>query len=181
VVGPVTNAYGSTVYLFEIAEDHPDAWVAPVIVKANDDAVLGTVLDPRFDLRRAALFDSLSDVKGEAIEALPEALSIVATVKQFEPGSIDIELDQPAPAGSALLVSENYYPGWRATVDGKPANVGRADMTLTGVQLPEGGRRISLRFSSQPYEKGRTTTQVALLIGVVAWLGGVVLGFRRRG
>ncbi len=114
VVGPVRNAYGTTVYLYQMTDENPAAWVAPAIVKATDDEMLATVLDPRFDVRRAALFDTGSTVKAVQLTALPEALPVKARTTRFDPGAIDVELDQPAPAGSALIVSENYYPGWTA-------------------------------------------------------------------
>ena len=40
----------------------------------------------------------------------------------------DISLDKPATAGSALVVSENYFPGWTATADGKAAEVARREL-----------------------------------------------------
>ena len=180
VVGPVRNAYGTMVYLHEITEENPAAWVAPAIVKATDEEMLGTVLDPRFDVRRAALFDTAATVTAVQLQSLPPALPIKARTTRFDPGAIDVELDQPAPNGSALLVSENYYPGWTAMVDGKPANIGRAQMTLIGVELPEGARKIELRFTSKPYETGKTVTLAALLLALAWWAGGAILGKVRR-
>jgi hypothetical protein len=180
VVGPVRNAYGTTVYLFETEEENPAAWVTPVIVKAPDEAVLNTVLDPRFDVRRAALFDTSAAVTGQQIQELPEPLSVRASVTRYDPGAIDVELDQAAPAGSALMVSENFYPGWRATVDGTPATIGRAGMTLIGVELPAGARSISLRFASVPFETGKTITLIALAVSLMAWATGAVLERRRH-
>ena len=181
VVGPVRNAYGTNVSLFEITAHHPAAWVAPAIVKATDEEMLGTVLDPRFDVRRAALFDTAAAVTSVELQTLPSALPINARTTRYDPGAIDVELDQPAPNGSALIVSENYYPGWSATVDGKPANIGRAQMTLIGVELPQGARKIELRFASEPYEKGKTVTLGALLLALAWWAGGAILGKVRRG
>ena len=180
VVGPVRDAYGTNISLFEISAHHPAAWVAPAIVKANDEEMLATVLDPRFDVRRAALFDPAATVTGVQLQTLPSALPINARTTRYDPGAIDVELDQPAPNGSALIVSENYYPGWSATVDGKPANIGRAQMTLIGVELPEGARKIELRFTSKPFEEGKTVTLVALLLAIVWWAGGAILGKVRR-
>ena len=180
VVGPVKNAYGTTVYLHQMVEDHPAAWITPAIVKATDEEVLGTVLDPRFDVRRAALFDTGSTVTAVQLQALPAALPIKARTTRFDPGAIDVELDQPAPNGSALIVSENYYPGWSAMVDGKAANIGRAQMTLIGVELPAGARKIELRFASKPYETGKTVTLAALLLALAWWVGGAILGKVRR-
>ena len=155
--------------------------MAPAIVKATDEEMLGTVLDPRFDVRRAALFDTAAAVTSVELQTLPSALPINARTTRYDPGAIDVELDQPAPNGSALIVSENYYPGWSATVDGKPANIGRAQMTLIGVELPQGARKIELRFASEPYEKGKTVTLGALLLALAWWAGGAILGKVRRG
>jgi hypothetical protein len=180
VVGPVRNAYGTNVYVFQIMDPNPAAWIAPAIVKATDEEMLGTVLDPRFDVRRAALFDTASTVNAVQLQSLPEGLPINVKTTRFDPGAIDVELDQPAPAGSALIVSENYYPGWSATADGKPATIGRADMTLIGVELPAGARKIELRFSSKPYETGKTITLFALMLAIAWWIGGAVYGKVRR-
>lgn len=180
VVGPVRNAYGTTVYLYQMADENPAAWVTPAIVKATDEEMLATVLDPRFDVRRAALFDTGSTVTAVQLTTMPQPTPVKARTTRFDPGAIDVELDQPAPAGSALIVSENYYPGWTATVDGKAANIGRADMTLIGVELPAGARSITLRFTSAPYETGRKITLGALLLAISWWgVAGILGKFRR--
>jgi uncharacterized membrane protein YfhO len=100
-------------------------------------------------------------------------------VTHYEPGKADIELSAPAPQGSALLVSENYYPGWKATVDGRPALTDRADFTLIGIQLPAGARKISLTFDSPEYHTGKTITLAALLAAFVVLAAGVVIERRK--
>ena len=180
LVGPTKDSEGSTLYLFGVPGDNPPAWVAPVIVKAPDDAVLATVLDPRFDPATAALFDTSAQVNAVQVKQLPAPLDLHAAVTRYDPGHITVHLDKPAPAGSALMVSENYYPGWRATVDGKAATIGRADFTLIGVELPAGARDVELTYGSATYERGRAITIVALLVAIVAVIAGVVLERRRQ-
>lgn len=179
VAGPVRNAAGTTVSLYRVPDENPLAWVTPVIVAAPDEAVAATVLDPRFDPRTAALFDTSAAVQGQTITSLPTPLAIRASVPRYAPGAIDVVLDQPAPAGSALIVSENYYPGWSATADGRPATIGRADFTLIGVALPQGARRIELRFRSAPYERGKVITLIAIA-AAIAWLVAGILSTRLR-
>ena len=180
VVGPVQNAFGTTVYLYQLSENYPAAFVAPAIVKATDEEMLGTVLDPRFDVTRAALFDTAATVKAVQLTSLPAPSPVKARTTRFDPGAIDVELDQPAAEGNALIVSENYYPGWTATVDGKPATIGRADMTLIGVELPAGAQKIELRFDSPPYESGKKVTLVAMLLAAAWWGAGIIFGKVRR-
>ncbi len=178
--GPVLNASGDTVYLFRLAKPNPYSWVTPVAVKAPDDQVLATILNPRFELTRAALFDTSANVTvKQGVQSLPPALAITTTVRHYEPGKVQIDLSAPAPQGSSLVVSENYYPGWIATVDGKPARIGRADYTMIGVELPPGARSIELNFTSPTYEKGKMITWVAIALGFLM-LGAGLWRDRRR-
>lgn len=183
-VGPVPPAVGGTagssVYLYELNGDAPPAWVAPVIVKATPEQILPTVLDARFDPRRAAIFDSSAAVPAVHIDTLPAASTVGVKITRYEPGHIALTLDQPAPKGSALIVSENYYPGWSATVDGKPAPIGRADYTLIGVALPEGGRQVELSFRSPTYERGKVLTLLALGVSALVIVAGIALDARGR-
>jgi hypothetical protein len=181
VVGPVRNAAGTMVYLYRFPGENPAAWVTPAIVKAEDNAVLATLLEPAFDVRSVALFDTSAAVQGQQLQRAPAPLDLPVTSERWEPGHIVLTLAQPAPAGSALMVSENYYPGWEARVDGQLAPLGRAGFSLMGVALPEGGRRVELAFRSAPYEVGRTITLVALAASVLALAGGLVIDRRRRG
>ena len=90
-------------------------------------------------------------------------------------------LSAPAPAGSALVVSENYYPGWTATVDGRttiPAI--RTDYTFLGVPLPAGATKVSFDFHDPAYRTGKTVTLVAILLALAALGAGLLIDRRRR-
>lgn len=180
--GPVRNASGDVVYLYRLNRENPYAWVTPVAVKANDEQVLATLLDPRFDVTRAALFDTSANVSvAAAVQALPEPLPITTNVRRYEPGKVQIDLSAPAPEGASLVVSENYYPGWKATTDGKPARLGRADLSLIGVELPAGARSVELEFTSPSYQRGKTITWVAIVLGLLALAAGIWRDRRRLG
>ena len=181
LLGPVTDAAGSPLYLYELPYPDPIAWVAPAIVKGADEAVLTTILDPRFDVGRAALFDTAAPVTGVPLTKLPDTLGITVRATTYEPGHIVLELSQPAPAGSALVVSENFYPGWTALADGKPAAIGRADYVLIGVALPTSARTVELAFSSPTYARGKTITLFALVLGLAWCAGGAVADKRSAG
>ena len=181
IAGPVKNVAGSTEYLYQLPGDNAFAWVAPVIVKAGDEPVRTTIFDPRFDATRVALVDSAAPVVGTQISAMPPATGIGVHTASYAPGHIQLELSKPAPTGSALVVSENYYPGWKATVDGKEAPVVRTDYSLMSVVLPAGATHVKLTFTSPAYQRGKMLTLLALALSLV-WIGaGVVFDRRRRG
>lgn len=180
VVGPARTAAGTTVYLYDLPGEQPFAWVAPLIVKAPDDAVLATVLDPRFRVRSAALFEPEAPVQAVAnVQSLPEESPIRVSTTSYAPGDISMTLSAPAPAGSALVVAENYYPVWKAEVDGKRAAIGRANYTLIGVALPAGARSVRLRFESPAYEAGKKITLLALVLASALLVAGIVIDRRK--
>lgn len=179
-VGPVRNALGSTAYVYEFLENNPPAWVTPSYVEAPPDAIYNTVLDPRFDMDRAALFDSTEAVQGAALRELPEPLAIRASVERPDPEAIVVRLDGPAPAGSALVVSENWYPGWTAVVDGRETPTARVNYAFIGVPLAEGAREIRLTFADPAYATGKVITLAALVVCLAIALAGIVMERRRR-
>ena len=182
IIGPVKDAAGVDVYLYRLPGDNPFAWVTPVIVKAPDESVAATLFARGFEPLSAALFAEDANVEGvDSLTMLPLPVGISVDVKQYQAGRISLELSDRAPSGSALVVSENYFPGWKAKVDGRDAPVGRADYTLIGVQLPAGGRMVELTFDDPAYERGKLVTLFALALTAMLIGGGIFMERRSIG
>jgi hypothetical protein len=179
LVGPVRNAAGSVVYLYRVPGDNPAAWVAAAMVKGTDDQALATVLDSRFEPGRAAIIDTAANVPVTNLTTVPPAAGVKANVTEYVPRRINVQLDAPVHAGAALVVSENYFPGWQASVSGRRATVVRANYNLIGVVLPAGAREVQLTFTDSAYESGKTITLVALALALAAIAAGVFLDRRR--
>ena len=179
LVGPVKNSAGSTVYLYRLPGENPYAWVATAMTKASDADVLGAVLDPRFDPKRFAAFDTSATIVAATLTAPPAPSALTASTSSYAPGRASISLSAPATAGSALVVSENFYPGWTATVDGKTQPVYRANFNLIGIPLPTGAQRIELSFHDASVDTGKGITLVAIALALIALAGGVVRDRRR--
>jgi hypothetical protein len=180
LVGPVRNSAGSTVYLYRLPGENPYAWVAAGVTKATDDDALQAILDPRFDPLRLAVVSDTSPLQLPPLSALPAPLAITTTTSQYAPGHATIALSSPSPRGAALVVSENYFPGWRATVDGLQQPTFRTNFNLIGVQLPAGARSVELTFHDTAVDAGKGITIFALLLALVALAGGLLVDRRRR-
>jgi uncharacterized membrane protein YfhO len=107
-------------------------------------------------------------------------LPLTTTTSGYAAGRANIALSAPAPAGSALVVSENYFPGWQASVDGRAAPVYRADYNLIGIPLPAGARTVELSFRDPAVATGKAITLVALAIALLALAAGLVRDRRVR-
>jgi len=165
VKGPVRNASGDTVYLYRLNAENPYSWVTPVAVKAPDVQVLATILNPRFDLTRAALFDTSANVTvAQGVQSLPAPLAITTTVRHYEAGRVQIDLSGPAPEGSSLVVSENYYPGWIAEIDGKSTPIVRSDALFRAVEVPAGAHRVIFRFA--PFSPANLRAALKFVLGL---------------
>lgn len=180
VVGPIRDAAGSIVTLYQLPGEHPFAWVAPVMIKYPDAAVTEAFHATNFPVHSVAIFSTASKVEAAKVTTLPPPLALTTHVDSYAPGHIALTLSDPAPKGSALVVSENYYPGWHATVDGKPATAERADLTLIGIALPEGAKKVELNFSSDTYKEGKSVTVAAILIALLATVAGIFVPEQRR-
>src|SRR2546421_928809 len=165
--------------LFERIEPPPYARVVPGAFKAPDSSVVvPTLVDPRIDYSRVVLFTPDQPVTPAPIREMPPPSPARATVTAWEPGRMTIALDPTPPQPSYVLVSENWYPDWNATVDGAAAQVLRGDYALITVPVPAGAQRVELSFRSPAYQTGKTISLVSLLLLAAIVLAPIVL---RRG
>jgi hypothetical protein len=180
VAGPVRNAAGTMTYLFELPGSNPVAWIAPLIVALGDGPAQSTILNPNFDVRRVAIFDSAAPVHAKPLDSpIPILSSTHVRATRYDPGAIDLVVEGQVSAGSALIVSENYFPGWSATVDGRPFATARADFALIGIELPADAHTVSLRFDSPSYRLGQRISLTALAVATLMLVGGTLTDRRR--
>ncbi|PKO23209.1 MAG: hypothetical protein CVU38_05490, partial [Chloroflexi bacterium HGW-Chloroflexi-1] len=62
-----------------------------------------------------------------------------------------------------------YFPGWRATVDGHPAEISHDSPNgLIGLTLPPGEHEVRLRFGATPLRQVAAGVSLTALAGVLA-------------
>jgi hypothetical protein len=166
VVGPVTTTPGSPAVLFERDTIPAYARVVAGAAKLAEDQIIPTVLDQRFPYNQIALYSDTASLSPDKILPGQPAgpAPVTAKVAEWAPGQMRIALSGSASDSTYLVIGENWYPDWHATVDGKPAPVHRADYTLLSVVLPPGAHDVRLWFASSAYARGKLVTAVALLI-----------------
>jgi hypothetical protein len=166
VLGPVVNALGNRTYLYEADSPPPYVRVIPAAVKGSADRIVPTLLDPRLDYDRLLLFDTDEPVNPLPVDSMPAPSPTRAQVTAWEPGRMTITFDPAPPAPSYVLVSENWYLDWHATVDGEDAAVLRGDQTFLTVPVPAGARRAELVYRSARYRTGRLISILAVVIAI---------------
>jgi hypothetical protein len=181
VLDSVTTSGGGLARLFERVAPAPYARVVPGAVKTDSAAVVPTLVDPRMDYSRIVLFTNDQPVTPEPLTQMPAPSPSRAAVTSWEPGRMTVALD-PAPARTSyLLIAENWYPDWEASVDGRSAQVLRGDYSLITVVLPAGAQAVELRFRSESYDRGKAITLGSLALLLIAALAAVVPRRARHG
>ena len=132
----------STAYLHRLSGSNPRAWVvhqARVLPDAEALALLAEVDNNR--QREVILAAAPADAEWEPWAGAGETV-------QVEPRSRpDGRVYQVEMRAAGLLVlSEVFYPGWEALVDGQPVPLLRANVALSAVLLPAGRHRVELRY-----------------------------------
>ncbi len=163
---------GGRVRVFDRVTPVPYARVVPAAIKADTSQIIPTLLDPRLDYSRVLLLGPDAAVNPPPLTAIPAPSPSQAQLILWQPGRMTIMLDPAPPVSSYLLIAENWFPDWFASVDGRPAAVLRGDYTLLTVAVPAGAHQIELVYRSSAYEKGRLITLCSLgLLAGLALLG----------
>jgi uncharacterized membrane protein YfhO len=80
------------------------------------------------------------------------------------------EVFSPVPA--LFYVAESYYPGWHASVNGRPEAVVRANWLAMAVPVPAGTSTVELQYVTPGYCVGLLVTLISLSLFAVAWVLG---------
>lgn len=170
VVPRTKTAFGTTAVVYERDTMPPYARVVPSAAMVPEDQVVATITDPRFPVDGVVLVADTTALVSRVAQSPYPPSPVVASVDSWQPGAMTISLEGVDSLPSHLLVSENWYPAWRAAVDGKPAIVRRANHTLLSVDLPAGASRVTLTFDSEAYRSGKLISLVSLVtaIGMIA-------------
>ncbi len=66
--------------------------------------------------------------------------------------------------GAYLFLSDTYYPGWKAYVNGKAGKILRADSVFRAVELPPGAATVEMIYSPDSFKAGAVISAIALTI-----------------
>ena len=131
-------------------------------VVSSEDAALDAVTATGFDPTRVAVTE-------RALPGLPRATSAepagAARIVDVEPDRL--EVTATAEREGLLVVSDAWFPGWTATVDGRPADVERVNYVFRGVRVGPGAHRVEFAYRPLSWRIGWIVSLLAVL-GIAA-------------
>jgi hypothetical protein len=133
-------------------------------VLAAPERTLPAVLAPGFaPLGEVLLTDDAR--AAAALTAVPEAR---VSLGEFAGGRVRFEISTPSP--TVAVIAQTWHPHWRATIDGAPVPVWRANHAFQAVPVPAGRHRVELRYRDPLFQFGAVVSSLTLAgLGFRAW------------
>jgi hypothetical protein len=149
---PLPRAF--VLYQAVVAADHEDAWTR---IHHTD-------------------FDPATTVVLEGGHPLDVQADEAATVHVLRYDTNVLEIEANSPAEGYLFLSDPFYPGWQAEVDGQPAPILRANYAFRAVAVPAGSHTVAMSFRPTSWRIGLAITALTVLglflsVLVVLWRG----------
>lgn len=153
-----------------LPEAFPRAFWVPAASAVREEKAALVLLD-QVDLRKTVVL-----ITPENIELADpgDRRMTPAKILRYEPD--EVELESESDRAGWLVLSDRFYPGWEAEVDGRPAAIYRANVLVRAVRLGPGKHLI--RFSYRP-----RSLYLGAAISIPAWIGlglFLIIGFIRK-
>ena len=130
----------------------------------------------RINLRHEAVADE--KFKAQLGDGVAQDTLSMVTIKSYEPNQLTYDVN--SGKGGVVVFSEIYYPGWTATIDGEPAELGRVDYILRALNVKPGKHEVVLSFFPKSVDTTETIAYLAYGILILVLAGAAFMAYRRR-
>jgi len=172
----------ASVRVFENRTVLPRAFLVPASgarVISDESAQLARVSDAAFEPAAEVVVGSAADIGGSSGGA-PAADRQAAPPRVLERGIQSIRVRVDAPQAGVLVLSQAYYPGWVAAVDGRETPALRVDFGLAGVAVAPGPHEVLFRYAPRYLRIGAMLTIASLICAAACWLAPRRISSRRE-
>jgi len=125
--------------------------------------------DPGFDPKNQAIL--IGDGEGRKNPGEPGE----ASIREYRPGHISIDLSSEYE--SLLILTDSFYPGWIAAIDGEETEILQTDILFRGIVVPAGSHEVIFEYKPASFRIGVLVT-IAGLLGLIT-LGSIAF-FKRE-
>lgn len=162
--------HSGDVKVYRNLDNLPRAYLARAIAPVADlDAALAV-------LREHA--GRVTAVEGLGVDVQPAAPGDTAAITAYAPERVVVHTSTAGPA--LLVLSDSFYPGWSATVDGAPAPIYAANALFRGVVVPAGSHEVIFEFAPAGWAAGLWLAALGGLLLLLALSAALWLRRTRR-
>lgn len=156
-----------------------NAWYVGNITYVNGPDAEMRTLDTLHTAVNAVADKSFEKLLGKAVRPAPGD-----TVYETSYAPNALTYKAVSKNGGVAVFSEVFFPwGWEATIDGKPAEIGRVNYVLRAMRIPAGSHEISMRFDPQSSRTTDTISTIGCIVILVLCAGAsalAIIAIRRK-
>jgi hypothetical protein len=157
-------AHSGDVKVYENLDVLPRAFVVPQAhFAANDDDALTIMQGADFDPSQWVVLTGAPVDRRDAVSRFTLHSS---RITRYDPEHIVLEVTTDSPG--YLVLTDAWYPGWAATVDGQPVEVLRADVYFRALSIGAGEHRVEFRYEPRTFQIGAAISVGAWVIALAA-------------
>ena len=123
---------------------------------------------------------AVADKKFESVLGKSVAQDSASMVKITSYAPNELRYDVNSKNGGVVVFSEVYYPGWTATVDGQPVEVGRVNYVLRAINIKRGSHKVVLEFRPKTIDTTEAIAYGSLVALVIAIAVSLFLAYRQK-
>jgi hypothetical protein len=143
----------------------PRVFLADSYVVLPDDEALRAISTRRFNLRWTAILDRMPS--SSPLQSTSGGATDAPIVRHY--GNDDVTIDTTSSGARVLVFTDPYYPGWEATLDGRPVPIYRADYAFRAISLPDGRHIVEFHYRPRSFTYGLLLSLVAgVLLALLA-------------
>jgi hypothetical protein len=133
-------------------------------VFSDDQAAVAAFAQTNTDFRETVFVPD--EARGQVSAERQCQAQIVTT--NFSNQKITIQTD--SPGCSMVVISQTYYPAWKAYIDGRPSKLWRANYAFQALEVPAGRHSIQLRYEDGVFYAGAMISGLGILIIGLLWV-----------
>ena len=152
------NIGDEPLYLYEY-DDYPGRFLLFSRIRSVPDekSMIDALADRKIDLRQEMIV-----LSKEAQPHVPISAQGKVELVRYEPNNL--VLNCRTDQGAFLYVSDTYYPGWRAYVDGQRTEIFRANLAFRAVKVPPGEHTVLFRYVPTSFYAGLVLTAIGFIL-----------------
>lgn len=132
------------------------------IVIDKDEDILKYASSKKFNPEKEIILEERIDLPKGRFEPRKPFRKDKIDITKYTPQIVEISVATKEPA--FLLLSDTYYPGWKAYIDGRVEEIYRADYFLRAIKMPEGEHLVRFVYAPLSFKIGAAVSIVSLLI-----------------
>lgn len=140
-------------------------------ILSNKKASLERLFDDSFNYRKTVILEEQPTLYFPIDKNQPEHKLVISNYAENR-----VTINAQIQTNSFLVLSDNYYPGWKAFINGKETKIYRANYTFRAIEIPKGNHMVTFLYQPASLNYGIALSLISFIL-----YGCVLIYIKRRG